>query len=125
MQCEVRCGTGYLNGKGGICDYHAGYLTNGYPRRIAEWFGMAQDVALCAEAVRWRNEPEALQPAQLLDNCVAHGVPTVNTTSSVTISAETVSATSGAEIDREKMNMATPFAGENTQSRPRIPEPVP
>jgi hypothetical protein len=46
-------------------------------------------------------------------------VPTVNRASSTTISAETVSATSGAAIDRGKMNMATPYANGNSwQLRP-------
>jgi len=95
-------------------------VTRSATHKISEW---RRTPALCAEAVRWRNEPEALQPAHLLDNCVAHGVTTVNTTSSATISAEGVSAVRGPNIDRVKMNIAAPSAKLNTHLSLRIPEP--
>jgi hypothetical protein len=66
------------------------------------------------------NCSEALQPEQRLVNCFAHG--TVNRASTTTNSAETVSATSGAAIDREKMNMAAPYAKQNINCSLRIAE---
>jgi len=84
---------------------------------------MAFDVALGADATRRRNDSEALEPAQAMDDGFAHGAPTVHRTSSATISTETVKPMSGPAMDRAKMNMAAPFANENTHSRLPIPEP--
>jgi len=70
---------------------------------------MAPDVTLCADAMPWCNEPLALQPAQLLYDCVAHGVPTIlNSTSRTTNSPETASAARTPNIGRSKMNIAAP-----------------
>src|SRR6516165_10942382 len=84
---------------------------------------MAFDVALGADAVRRRNDSEALEPAEPVDNCFAHGAPTANRTSSTKINAEAVSSTSGVPIDRVKTNMAAPLANENNHCRWRIPQP--
>ena len=61
---------------------------------------MAFDAALGADAVRGGNDSEALQPAQPVNDCFSHGAPIVYKASITTISAETVSAASGAAIDR-------------------------
>jgi hypothetical protein len=85
---------------------------------------MAMDIAFGADADRRRKDSEALEPAQPVDDCFAHGEPTVNTTSTTTISSENVSAMSGAMIDRGNVNMAAPFTHENTRYSLRIPEPA-
>ena len=48
------------------------------------------------------------RPPNLRSLCFSYGEPTVNRASNRTSMAETVSAASGAESGREKMNMATP-----------------
>ena len=97
-------------------------VTRSATHKISEW---RRTPALCAEAVRWRNEPEALQPAQLLNDCLAHGVATLNSASSATNSAKTASAVRGPNIDRLKMNIAARSANRNTHPLLRIPELMP
>src|SRR5215831_15782352 len=114
MQCGEDCGTGYLNGTGGVSNCQAGRLTDGPPRCGAEGFKMAPDVTLCADAMRWRDEPHALQPAYLLNDCIAHGVTTIlNSASSTTNSPETASAARTPNIGRLKMNTAPPSSYRN------------
>src|SRR5215831_17718154 len=98
MQCGEDCGTGYLNGTGGVSNCQAGRLTDGPPRCGAEGFKMAPDVTVCADAMRWRDEPHALQPAYLLNDCIAHGVTTILTARRVRQTARRRPAQQGPRI---------------------------
>lgn len=119
VRLPVVDGDGYPLQERGVTQFEGLYFLGMpwlYSRRSGLLFGVGDDAAFLAARIDSdAGRPRSLRQPHDIDEALPSG-SRGDYRASTTISAEAVNAMSGPAIDREKMNMATPFANRNTHS---------